>query len=77
MVIIVNCYLACYTISVMLITHNFMHVLKFYILLCNTLCGQIKGNKSYNALSPRQRGYYPNIAWEGGFQLSFDPPFDL
>ena len=24
----------------------------------------------------RERGQYPNIAREGGFQLSFDPPFD-
>ena len=24
----------------------------------------------------QERGQYPDIAREGGFQLSFDPPFD-
>ena len=43
----------------------------------------MQGNISYIALLPgqyldiaRERGQYPDIAWEGGFQLSFDPPFD-
>ena len=43
----------------------------------------MQGNISYIALLPGQyldiaqeRGQYPDIAWEGDFQLSFDPPFD-
>ena len=43
----------------------------------------VQGNISYIALLPGQyldiaweRGQYPDIAWKGGFQLSFDPPFD-
>ena len=41
-----------------------------FIIICNTLRGRIKG---YIALLP---GQYLDIAREGGFQLSFDPPFD-
>ena len=33
----------------------------------------VQGNISYIA---REGGQYPDIAREGGFQLSFDPPFD-
>ena len=43
----------------------------------------VQGNIRYIALLPgqyldivRERGRYPDIAPEGGFQLSFDPPFD-
>ena len=43
----------------------------------------MQGNIRYIALLPgqyldiaRERGQYPDIAREGGFQLSFDPPFD-
>ena len=43
----------------------------------------MQSNISYIALLPGQyldiaweRGQYPDIAQEGGFQLSFDPPFD-
>ena len=45
----------------------------------------VQGNTSYIALMleagqyldiTRERGQYPDIALEGGFQLSFDPPFD-
>ena len=42
----------------------------------------VQGNISYIALLPgqylniaRERGQYPDIAWEGGFQLSPDQPF--
>ena len=40
----------------------------------------MQGNISYIALLhldiARERGQYPDIAREGGFQLSLDPPFD-
>ena len=45
----------------------------------------VQGNTSYIALMleagqyldiTRERGQYPDIALEGGFQLSFDLPFD-
>ena len=39
----------------------------------NRLQLQMQGNISYIALLP---GQYLDIAREGGFQLSFDPPFD-
>ena len=49
-----------------------------------TLCvGGSKASTGHIALLPgqyldiaRERGQYPDIAREGGFQLSFDPPFD-
>ena len=54
--------------SIMDNIHMFM-----YIIICNTLCGRIKGK--YLDIA-QEGGQYPDIAQEGGFWLSFDPPFD-
>ena len=45
----------------------------WYVTLC---VGGSKASAGQYLDIAQERGQYPDIAQEGGFQLSFDPPFD-
>ena len=52
-------------------------IVPYFIYICVTLCvGGSKASAGQYLDIARERGQYPDIAWEGGFQLSFDPTFD-